>query len=803
MTAACAACGTMVLISSASAQTNPVLTFDFRVDGTGAKQATVAKIGDAVVLDLFATVRGNDADVTNDGFSSSSGAFKSGVGGLLGDIVGLTPPAPFNGAGMNLGTQLDIDGDGDLDLGNNASSVQVYYMRTNNVAYNTSPPGEFFIGQVRFNVTSLAAASTTISWIPRSYSNFTGNYGSYLYIDGKPLSLRNDDARVHWADPIIINAQPAIPPGTVTYISGTINTHLTVSGNVAPAAGSTVTLTQGIDVTASGNFDTRGPGGYGPHLIQINDTTSGNAGGQLFVGNMTIGNGSFTHSDGFTTVGTNLTAGGAGTDATLNIAGGQFTGASAVTIGAGGNASVSQTGGVAVFPNLHLGAAAGGSASYSLSDGELDMSTPIVGVAGNAVFSQSGGKAFSANRMTIADQAGSVASFQLSGGTFSAPFINVGHNGAGSGLQTGGILDAGVDVGTRPNAQSDGYNPNVATYTFNAGIIKGPIRIGENNGRLTQNGGVLDNYVNYGAITVDTAGTTAEYQMHGGSINTNFIYVGCASRSFYDSNGKGLFAQSGGTTTTDYLYMGSLGIYNLSGGSLKVNKELAIRGTVDFANSSASLTIGAKSFADFTKAKLLNTGNAYVTGEANSLMNFAAGYDPLTQIGHFSTAGLVHIAGQPLTIPSAFVLHGTGSIEGDVTNTGTVSPGNSPGELDIVGNYSQLPAGILEIELAGNTTDLFDILTASGTADLHGQLSVALLDDYLPKHSDQFNFLTASSLTGAFANAANGIDFPGGHFDVIYSPTSVTLANFVATPEPGLGMALVVLPLLTRRRRRC
>src|SRR5207244_615992 len=106
-----------------------------------------------------------------------------------------------------------------------------------------------------------------------------------------------------------------------------------------------------------------------------------------------------------------------------------------------------------------------------------------------------------------------------------------------------------------------------------------------------------------------------------------------------------------------------------------------------------------------------------------------------------------------LTIPPSRVVGGSGTLEGDVTNQGTLSPGNSPGEIDIVGSYTQSPTALLNIELAGTTQDLYDFVSISGTATLDGNLAVSLLDGFLPVHSDSFKFLSAGSVIGQFDNA--------------------------------------------------
>ena len=80
---------------------------------------------------------------------------------------------------------------------------------------------------------------------------------------------------------------------------------------------------------------------------------------------------------------------------------------------------------------------------------------------------------------------------------------------------------------------------------------------------------------------------------------------------------------------------------------------------------------------------------------------------------------------------------------------------------------------------------------------------LALLDDFVPSAGDSFTIFTASTLSGQFANASDYVEFSGGRFDVIYSPTSVTLTNFSTVPEPAAVTSLAMTaPLLLRRRRR-
>src|SRR5207302_2252440 len=115
---------------------------------------------------------------------------------------------------------------------------------------------------------------------------------------------------------------------------------------------------------------------------------------------------------------------------------------------------------------------------------------------------------------------------------------------------------------------------------------------------------------------------------------------------------------------------------------------------------------------------------------------------------------------------------------------------------------------LLKMEIAGKKpADEFDTLTVTGAATLGGTLDLSLLDGFVPQASDQFAIISASSLTGTFANATGGhVDLAGGggQFDVLYTPTGVTLTNFQPVPEPTamLGMGVAGPIALLRRRRR-
>src|SRR4051812_41714321 len=86
----------------------------------GANAKTIAaRVGDTVGLRVFADVTGSDP-LKFQCLQSLSGSFLS-IGSVKGNLIlsaaGLV--IPFNAPGASVGQQIDLDGDGDLDVGSN------------------------------------------------------------------------------------------------------------------------------------------------------------------------------------------------------------------------------------------------------------------------------------------------------------------------------------------------------------------------------------------------------------------------------------------------------------------------------------------------------------------------------------------------------------------------------------------------------------------------------------------------------------------------------------------------------------
>ncbi|CAN5669564.1 hypothetical protein BH09PLA1_BH09PLA1_29380 [soil metagenome] len=146
-----------------------------------------AQIGDVIAFDVFALVTGTDANFMNDRFLAVSGSFRSSalgsgdnlLGNLLLDVVRTqfdpetgdpVGPLGFDNLGFSAGTQQDLDGDGDLDVGSNNTSAPANYwaarayLVTSGGGYGVPAglPNGRKIGVGCFNVTSTSAASQTL-----------------------------------------------------------------------------------------------------------------------------------------------------------------------------------------------------------------------------------------------------------------------------------------------------------------------------------------------------------------------------------------------------------------------------------------------------------------------------------------------------------------------------------------------------------------------------------------------------------------------------------------------------------------
>ena len=140
-----------------------------------------------------------------------------------------------------------------------------------------------------------------------------------------------------------------------------------------------------------------------------------------------------------------------------------------------------------------------------------------------------------------------------------------------------------------------------------------------------------------------------------------------------------------------------------------------------------------------------------------------------------ASSGTATFWGSSFTNQPGGVLTGTGTLDFSglaFLNSGSVSPGASPGTLSFTGNYVQGPLGRLDIEIASGGNDR---LTVTGTATLDGTLGIAYPGDFLPPIGSSNRVLTCSALSGGFAATSGLIYYTNAALAVLYRSDSVDL----------------------------
>ncbi|MBT3784809.1 LEPR-XLL domain-containing protein, partial [bacterium] len=132
-----------------------------------------------------------------------------------------------------------------------------------------------------------------------------------------------------------------------------------------------------------------------------------------------------------------------------------------------------------------------------------------------------------------------------------------------------------------------------------------------------------------------------------------------------------------------------------------------------------------------------------------------------------------------LVISAGEILAGSGSLDIDLINEGTLAPGHSPGVQNFT-SLSQESSGTLEIEIAGTgaagASDGYDQLNVTNLAQFDGTLEIKLLNGFTPNAGDTFDILSHGSFSGKFDELKGGYGFSSDlYFDIEQSSTKTQL----------------------------
>jgi Ca2+-binding RTX toxin-like protein len=299
---------------------------DVRLVG-GGKSVNVTSVGQVINMEVWATITGTDADGANDGIQSFVGSFLSTniTGGSANGTLAAVPVTPFHAVASTGGTKVDLDGDGDLDVGSNDSSSPdgFFVARAGEVQYDSGTvsgaSNSFKVGKLSFTVTSLlSGTSTKINFRKRDGTNGAlwiedgqgkdGDAGSLT--SGTPVVLVGSAP----ANPAVLSSKGVL---TVTGTSGADTIGLAIKGSkVKVTVGS---KSQSFNTSVVKKIKVLGLDGndkitVGKGVIGVivdggagNDTITGGSGNDSLAGG--AGDDSITGGSGFDTL-----RGGAGND---------------------------------------------------------------------------------------------------------------------------------------------------------------------------------------------------------------------------------------------------------------------------------------------------------------------------------------------------------------------------------------------------------------------------------------------------------------------------------------------------------
>ncbi|MEM7456402.1 MAG: hypothetical protein AAF456_18800 [Planctomycetota bacterium] len=294
---------------------------------------------------------------------------------------------------------------------------------------------------------------------------------------------------------------------------------------------------------------------------------------------------------------------------------------------------------------------------------------------------------------------------------------------------------------------------------FDSSLYVGANDILEIAGTLN-NSGYIETHQQNGRVVVAPGGATLD---GGGTISLGDQLTGAAGETLVIANQTILLSQVGNDLGSDLIE-----VVNLSGGVIEaddVNSTIDPFGTLPWTNDGTVRMATNRNVTLTIGQSVVNNGTMDARG------------------------GTIWVDGNSLISSVGSILTGNGTIRSnDVINVGgTVSPGNSAGELTLNGNVVFAPAAELAIELAGSGS--FDVLsvTNSDPVILDGNLKVLLVNGFVPDVADTFVIVNANdTLSGTFSNVASGSRVSTadgmGSFEVNYAgSSSVVLSDFLPT----------------------
>lgn len=385
----------------------------------------------------------------------------------------------------------------------------------------------------------------------------------------------------------------------------------------------------------------------------------------------------------------------------------------------------------------------------------LDTNTTTVGFTAFAEFIQRGGT-HNATELQVGGDADNAqaadGNYTLAGGTLMTDVSNIGYYGTGEFTHSGGTHETRTlflgNVGTT-SAFSGPRATGVGHYALSAGdvVITNAVIGASGQGVFEQSGGTVaigNSFAPMSTFAYLTIGNSSseyfrddfaipleeqrfgEYRLVDGTLTVHgSTTLGGGSDYAGDvEGGLGRFNQSGGLFVTHNLVVGEAGTVASGEGHVNVSGALNASGDilVGMASTAAPATATIEQTAGAVTARSIQIGegasetpNLYrilggTTTAVNGVTVGTPGGAPGQAVLEVSAGGILNA--DVMINEDGLVVGSGGTIIGDVTlNGGTLSPGLSPGTLDIAGNLI-VNSGVLNLEFFA--ADVFDVINVSG-----------------------------------------------------------------------------------------
>jgi outer membrane autotransporter protein len=371
------------------------------------------------------------------------------------------------------------------------------------------------------------------------------------------------------------------------------------------------------------------------------------------------------------------------------------------------------------------------------------------------------------------------ANIYTGGTSISAGTLQLG-NGGTAGSITGNVVDNGTLAFNRSdsvtfggvisgagNVSQVGTGTLILTganiYTGGTSISAGTLQLGNGGTAGSITGNVVDN----GTLAFNRSDSATFDGVISGAGNVSqvgtgtLILTGANTYTGGTSISAGTLQAGSATALSPNSAFAVTSILDLNGFNNTIG-SLSGTGTVlNNGATTATLTVGNEN-TNTTYGGVLENGSSVLqlTKSGPGTLRLTGGntYTGTTTVNAGSLIVDGSIASTQTLVNASGLLGGHGSLGGSLVNSGTVSPGDSPGTLTVNGNYTQNAGGTLRIEVAGLAASQHDLLVVNGHASLASTLQLIGLSGFKLHVGDQVTFLTANGgVSGTFGTVQNQV----------------------------------------------